>query len=133
MLNDPLVESFDPSRGRREVKIDAKALDFILFGNNPIDLRQVEQLVDLSQTRAVGYAIHLATEQFMDGKTILRDVLAAVEQFLDQYGLDALDPFRRHDRHPGNFARPRTYEIAAAINRLRTVRMRQEVLRRSIT
>lgn len=125
----PLAESFDPSRGRREVKIDAKALDLILFGSDPIDLRQVEQLVDLSQTRAVGYAIHLATEQFMDGKTTLRDVLTAVEQFLDQHGLDALGPFRRGDDHPGNFARPRIYEVAAAINRLRTVRMRQQLLR----
>jgi predicted ABC-class ATPase len=129
----PLAGSFDPSHGRREVKIDAKALDLILFGSDPIDLGQVEQVVDLSQTRAIGYAIHLATEQFMDGKTTLRVVLESMEHFLDQYGLDALDPFHRHDRHPGNFARPRKYEIAAAINRLRTVRMRQEVSGRSIT
>ncbi len=121
----PLAESFDPSRGRREVKIDAKALDLILFGSEPIDLRCVEQLVDLSQTRAIGYAIHLATRRFMDGKATLSEVVHAVERFLDENGLDALDPFRRGARHPGNFARPRKYEIAAAINRLRTVRMRQ--------
>jgi hypothetical protein len=30
------------------------------------------------------------------------------------------------ERHPGNLARPRKHEIAAAINRLRTVRMRQK-------
>ncbi len=120
----PLAESFDASRGRREVKIDAKARDRILFGREPIDLRYVEQLVDLSQTRAVGYAIHLATSRLMDGQAPLREVLEGVRQMLDERGLDALDPFRRGDAHPGNFARPRTYEIAAAINRLRTVRMR---------
>ena len=121
----PLAESFDPSRGRREVKIDAKAVDLILFGTEPIDLRGVEQLVDLSQTRAVGYAIHLATTRFLDGRATLADVMDAVERFFNDQGLDALDPFHRAERHPGNFARPRKYEIAAAINRLRTVRMKQ--------
>ena len=121
----PLPESFNPSRGKREVKIDAKALDLILYGRDPIELRFVEQLVDRSQTRAIGYAIHLATQRFMDGKTPLADVLDRLEEFFDRSGLDVLDPFRRGERHPGAFARPRRYEIAAAINRLRTVRMRQ--------
>ena len=122
----PLAESFDPSRGRREVKIDAKGVDIILFGREPIDLRGVEQLVDLSQTRAIGNAIHLATERFMDGTRTLREVVDQVEAFFDADGLDPLDPYHRQERHPGNFARPRKYEIAAAINRLRTVRMHQK-------
>lgn len=122
----PLPESFDPSRGRREVKIDARDLDMIIFGSEPIELQGVEQLVDLSQTRAVGYAIHLATTRFMDGKTPLEAVVAAVEQCFDEQGLDVLDPFHRPERHPGNFARPRRFELAAAINRLRMVRMRTE-------
>jgi predicted ABC-class ATPase len=42
----PQAQSFDPSRGRRDVKIDAKARDLIFFGREPIDLRFVEQLVD---------------------------------------------------------------------------------------
>jgi predicted ABC-class ATPase len=121
----PLPESFDPSRGRREVKIDARAVDLILFGSDAIDLRGIEQMVDLSQTRAIGYAIHMATEKFMDGRATLSEVVDMVEQFFDQHGLDALDPFHRKEHHPGNFARPRRYEIAAAINRLRTLQIRQ--------
>jgi len=120
----PLSDSFDPSRGRRDVKIDAPRVDAIRFGDSTIDLRDVEQLVDLSQTRAVGHAIHLAATRFMDGKATLREVVGSLLEFLDQEGLDSLDPFRRGDSHPGNFARPRPYEIAAAINRLRSVRMR---------
>jgi len=122
----PLPESFDPSRGRRAVKIDAKAKDLVLFGTEPIELRYVEQLVDLSQTRAVGYAIHLAAQRFIDGHATLREVVNALEEFFAQYGLDALDPFHRDERHPGAFARPRRYEIAAAINRLRTLSMKQK-------
>jgi predicted ABC-class ATPase len=122
----PLPAGFDPSRGRRTVKIDAKTRDLILYGSDPIDLRFVEQLTDRSQTRAIGMAIHLATQRFIDGRTTLREVLNRLDLFFDRYGLDALDPFRRGEAHPGAFARPRRYEIAAAINRLRTVRMKQQ-------
>ena len=118
----PVPGSFDPSRGRKEVKIDAKAIDRILFGTDMIDLRGVEQLVDFSQTQAVGLAIHLAANRFMDGNTPLRRVLEKVDLYLDANGLDPLDPFHRAERHPGSFARPRKFEIAAAINRLRAAR-----------
>jgi predicted ABC-class ATPase len=50
----PLAGSFDPSRGKREVKIEARAVDLIQFGREDIDLRGVEQLTDRSQTRAAG-------------------------------------------------------------------------------
>ncbi len=122
----PLAESFDPSRGRRDVKIDAKAIDLILYGDEAIDLRGVEQLVDPSQTRAVGNAIHFATRRFAKGGTTLREVIAQLESFFDDHGLDELDPFHRAEQHPGNLARPRGFEIAAAINRLRTLRMRHD-------
>jgi len=122
----PLPESFDASRGRREVKIDARALDLLLYGREPIDLRGVEQLVDRSQTRAIGNAIHLATQRLMDGEATLRAVLDALDALLDGEGLDVLDPFHRPGRHPGDLARPRRFEIAAAINRLRSLRMRQQ-------
>ena len=81
--------------------------------------------MDRSQTRAVGNAIHLATERLMDGERTLAEVLDALDALIDREGLDLLDPFDRPGRHPGNLARPRRFEIAAAINRLRTLRMRQ--------
>jgi predicted ABC-class ATPase len=121
----PQAQSFDASRGRREVKIDAKGRDLVLFGSDPIDLRCVEQLVEVSQTRAVGHAIHLAASRFMDGEATLREVIEQLEALFDAEGLDALDPFHRPGHHPGNFARPRGLEVAAGINRLRTLRMRQ--------
>jgi predicted ABC-class ATPase len=121
----PQAQSFDASRGKREVKINVRDRDAIGFGTDTIVLRAVEQLVDRSQTRAVGYALHTAAEHLMDGKATLREVLDALDALFDAEGLDALDPFRRGEEHPGNFARPRSYEVMAAINRLRTVQMRQ--------
>lgn len=120
----PEAGSFDPSRGKKDVKIEAKSLDVIAYGEERIDLRQVEQLVDASQTRAIGLAIHAASRRMMDGRSSLREVIDELERFLDDDGLDALDPFARAGEHPGELARPRKQEIAAAINRLRSLRTR---------
>jgi predicted ABC-class ATPase len=121
----PDARSFDASRGRRDVKISARATDQIAFGNEDIDLRAVEQLVDTSQTRAIGLAIQLAVERCMGPDQALPDILDDLDRFLAIEGLDALSPAGRHGEHPGRLALPRRYEIAAAINRLRTLRIHQ--------
>ena len=121
----PQAASFDASRGRRPVKIDAPALDAIRFGREDLDLRGLEQIVDRSQTRAVGHAIHLAAQRWMDGERTLAELLDALEARLEDEGLDGLDPFHRPGEHPGHYARPRRYEVVGAINRLRTLRVRQ--------
>jgi len=119
----PIAESFDASRGRRDVKIDARERDLLAFGEHDIELRGVDQLLDRSQTRAVGYALHLAAARHMGTDRSLREVVDEIDALFDAEGLDSLDPWRRGDGHPGNFARPRRFEVAAAINRLRSVRM----------
>ncbi len=120
----PLAESFDASRGRRDVKIDARERDLLAFGSETIELRGVEQLVDRSQTRAIGHALHLAARRHMRDGRSLAEVMALLDADFDAEGLDVLDPWRRGEAHPGNFARPRRFEVAAAINRLRSFRMR---------
>lgn len=120
----PQPGSFDASRGRREVRIDARDLDRIVYGREEIDLRGVEQLVDRSQTRAIGHAIHLADRELVDGRRPLAEILDHLEAWMDRRGLECLSPFARGGAHPGALARPRRFEIAAAINRLRSLRMR---------
>ncbi len=115
----PLAEGFEASRGRREVRIDARGRDALLYGSETVDLRGLEQLLDPSQTRAVGRALHLACERWMNGRRTLRQVIEALDRYLDEHGLDVLDPFRSGGRHPGDLARPRRAELAAALNRLR--------------
>jgi predicted ABC-class ATPase len=129
----PLAAAFDASRGRRDVKISARDHDTVLYGEQTLDLRHVTQLVDPSQTRAAALAIHLASRRFMagshargDAPVTLAEVLDALDALIDAEGLDVLDPFRRAgqgDRHPGNLARPRRYEIAATLNRMRTLQL----------
>ncbi|HSF20018.1 MAG TPA: ABC-ATPase domain-containing protein [Vicinamibacteria bacterium] len=119
----PLRESIDASRGRREVRIDARGRDSLAFGEEHIDLRAVEQLVDASQTRAIGFAIRLAAERFLTDDATMGDLVERLEELFDREGLDVLSPFNRPGEHPGNFARPRRFETAAVLNRIRSLRI----------
>jgi predicted ABC-class ATPase len=121
----PLAASFDASRGRRDVRIDARGRDTLLFGREEIDLRGVEQIRDASQTRAIGCAMLRIASMLRDGDATLGELLARLDAELESEGLDGLDPHHRPGAHPGELARPRRFEIAAAINRLRSLRVRQ--------
>lgn len=115
----PLAESLDPSKGKREVSIKARALRAVLFGTEEIDMTAVAQLVDEGQMRAIGQALNLARERYMDNRRSVAEVVKAVMQEIAQAGLDALDP-----RQTGDYVTFRPYELAAALNRLRTLRVR---------
>ena len=123
----PRCSSINPVRRKGRVKIDCPAVDTIRFGFETIDLRAVEQLVERSQTRAVGYALHLMARRFRDRGMSLCRLLDGLEELLDEKGLEILNPHYRESpwgtEHPGNFSRPRRHEIAAALNRLRTLRI----------
>jgi len=114
----PLARSLDPSKGRREVKISARGVKTILFGTNEIDLTNVEQLVDPSQLNAIGQALYYTRQHYMDGQRTLPQILDAVMADIDRIGLDVLDR-----RRVGDLASFRRYELAAALNRLRTLRV----------
>ncbi len=117
----PLAESLDPRKGKREVSIKARALRAVLFGSEEIDLSAVAQLVDEGQVRAIGRALNLARERYMGAGQNVAQIVAAVMEAIEQNGLDVLD------RYPsGDYVIFRPYELAAALNRLRTLRVRQE-------
>jgi predicted ABC-class ATPase len=115
----PLPESFDARKGRSEEKVSARGINTILFGVTPVDLGAVEQLVDTSQTTAIGRGMVYAT-RYMDGSRSLTEVIGRVCDDIREHGLDILAPYPR-----GDMAGFRGFELAAAINRLRTVTMRQ--------
>ena len=50
----------------------------------------------------------------------IKNVVDEIEKLFNENSFDLLDPYYQKEKHPGNFSRPRKYEIAAAINRIRT-------------
>jgi predicted ABC-class ATPase len=109
----PLAESISPLNEHRKFRLYAKEVHRLHFGKQEIDLTDLEQLMELSQTKALGYAIDYA-KQYMDGKATLRQVVEHVQQDIEADGLDILS-----DRISGHFAAFRALELAFAINRLR--------------
>ncbi len=106
-------------RGRR-VKIRARGEDAISFGREEIDLSAVEQIVEQSQVRACGWIIHEAARTLFDGRRTLPEILDLIERDLESKGLEAMVPNLAAD-----YARPRRHEVAAALNRLRTLEVAQ--------
>jgi predicted ABC-class ATPase len=115
----PIPGSIDPSRGRRDVDIKARTEERVMFGAAEVELSAVEQLVEPAQARAIASAIAVARSQAIDGH---HDIAAALHQImrrLDDPGLDAFQP------HPaGELAAFRVFELAAFLNRIRSLRTR---------
>ncbi|MGF1518345.1 MAG: ABC-ATPase domain-containing protein [Nodosilinea sp.] len=109
--------SIDPSKGNRSVKLRARDVDQLQIGTEAIDLSAVEQLVEQGQVRAIAEAIVYAQRYRMTATTPLPEVIAAVISDVEQYGLDCLT-----DWPMGDLVNFRGLELAAAINRLRTLR-----------
>jgi predicted ABC-class ATPase len=116
----PYRESIDPSRGRREVKISAHSTHRLLFGKAEIDLAAQSQLVDVSQTRAIGEILVLLKGRLAKEQLGLADLLDQIMRDLEVEGLDMVV-----GRPVGYLAAPRRFEIAAALNRLRGIKFRQ--------
>lgn len=115
----PLPESIDPSRGRRAVKLKVRDVDEVAFGAEDIDLAAVEQIVDSAQLRAIAAAIVYAKENYLDRKRTIPEILDRVTADIVSHGLDILTDFPQ-----GDLARFRRFELAAALNRLRTLQVR---------
>jgi len=112
----PIPASLDPSLGRRDVRVKVRDVDELAFGTEEIDLGAIEQIVDSGQLRAIAAAMVYAKQQYMDGKRTLSEIIDLVMADIDAQGMDILSPFPE-----GDFAMFRRFELAAAINRLRSL------------
>jgi predicted ABC-class ATPase len=110
--------SVDPSRGRRRTSVKVPDDRTLLLGGETIDLAAVEQLARRAQTRAIGLALAWAVRTLPEEVTALPDVLDAVERVSEDEGLDAFTEWPM-----GDVAAFRRFELAAALNRLRTLRV----------
>lgn len=113
-----MPSSIDPSVGREDLLIQVVEDEFIQFGRSIIDLEGVAQVAGPDQARAIGFVLYYAKLRYMDEGYPLREILDLVDRDLSNEGLNALARDLR-----GDLARPRRYEVAAALNRLRAFRV----------
>ncbi|MBI3951955.1 MAG: ABC-ATPase domain-containing protein [Acidobacteria bacterium] len=119
----PLPQSFPRPQPGKPLKVQAKELHHISFAKQVIGLSLVEQLVDESQTRAIAAALVYGVRNSIDGQHTMEEIVQAFERNVLEHGLDHLS----YSGYPhGDLALPRRFELAAAINRLRGLRMQQQ-------
>jgi predicted ABC-class ATPase len=116
----PIPASLDPSSGRRDVRVKVRDIDEMAFGTEDIDLAAVEQIADRAQLRSIAAAMVYAKLEYIDGKRTLSEIIDRVMADLDGRGMDILSPFPE-----GDFAMFRRFELAAAINRLRSLSVKK--------
>lgn len=111
----PGKKTLDASRDQFPVRITIRESNQILYGEYKIDLSQVEQLIDIGQTRAIGLMIYYYACHYAHTSGSLSEQLRQLLQEADEQGLDIFSPYT-----VGDLALPRLYELSAAINRIRS-------------
>jgi len=109
----PNAGSYSPLNYYGKKGIYAKEINRLAFGESVIDLTDMEQLIELSQTKAIGFAMEYA-RKYMDQKITLKEVVYKILKDIENQGLDVLS-----SQISGHFAEFRSFELAFAFNRLR--------------
>jgi predicted ABC-class ATPase len=107
--------SIDLRRGRRRIA-RSRGLRTIELGRERVDLSYLEQLAEGGQTEAAARIIgeFVAAGEVREMRELVREAVASVSE----KGLDSLGGF---EGHPGEMSLPRAQEVAAAINRVRSL------------
>ncbi|MCL6415824.1 ABC-ATPase domain-containing protein [Aestuariirhabdus sp. Z084] len=102
-------------------KVKAFDTRLLRLGHEEIDLSRVEQLVDEGQLLSIGYLLQAYARAVTEAATTtdLVSLLESLWQHTRQQGLDPLPPYVQ-----GRLAMPRLQELAAALNRLRSLQAR---------
>ncbi|UCC71167.1 MAG: ABC-ATPase domain-containing protein [Gemmatimonadota bacterium] len=110
--------SINAQKGRRPVSIKVQTSTRVLFGVEELELGALEQLVEEAQVRAIAQAMVHGAGRWLDGRRTVREALEGLMEEIRHEGLDAIDA-----RQPGDYAQFRVHELAAALGRLRTLRV----------
>jgi len=115
----PLRRSLDPEAGRGRGKIRSRDARRLEYGGDEVDLGAVEQVLDPAHAATLGHALRLIYEEIADDERDVRGVLNRLMAVLDAEGVEALSPW---EAPSGSLVRPRRFEVAAALSRLRNLR-----------
>ncbi|MGA7935077.1 MAG: ABC-ATPase domain-containing protein, partial [Kovacikia sp.] len=105
----------------RPMKRKVPDLDTIVLGREEIDLSAVEQVVEKGQLRAIAAAILYLQHHYLNGNRSLPEILDLILADIQNQGFDSLSFLPE-----GDFAAFRRFELAAAINRWRNLRLRRK-------
>lgn len=123
----PDPASLDPSRGRHAIRIRARGRDRIEFGAADMDLSAVEPVVSNAQLRGIAEALGWVATGLRSGRLEgdIPTLLDAVEEAMTRATAEGGTPLDALGRGTeGDLAGFRRHELAAALNRVRGLRVR---------
>jgi len=116
--------SIDSSTGRHDGVIAAdEQTGAIVFGRYLVPIRAAHQLAETQQSLTIGLIMEYMRQRYLDQARPMRELLDLVERDLSTEGLEHISRELR-----GDLVRPRRYEIAAALNRLPSLRVARAAL-----
>ncbi|MDD4906268.1 MAG: ABC-ATPase domain-containing protein [Methylobacter tundripaludum] len=126
------IDNFDPAYINRRlnktlpkrIKDLRNAPRQLEYGMDLVNLDAVAQIAEAPQILAIGYcllALRAQLKRLGDKPETIRFWIDWLEDEINKHGLDLLKP-----DYPGTLSMPRKYELAAAINRIRSLRIVQE-------
>ena len=110
--------SIDLRRGKRDTA-RGRGLGEIELGRERVDLTYLEQLAETEQTEAIARIIGRFASGSDDSE--IAGLVDAALETLSEGGLESLGG---HRGHPGAMSLPRAQEVAAALNRVRSLAVR---------
>ena len=102
------------------IKLKTQGREGISIGQEMIDLRYVEQLVDSGQLQTLAYVMKYMEESGFNGTRTVQELLNPLYEKMEKEGFAAL--CAKHGQGsdlPGNLAMPRREELFACLNRYR--------------
>ncbi len=119
----PLPRGFGGMRGRG-LRAELHGREMLAVGRETVDIKSLVHLADEGQARAAGDAILYAVEKgYVDGNATIVGILDRVFADLEASGLGVLVP---PQGRRGDYAMPRRQEVAAILNRLKSLQVRTQ-------
>jgi predicted ABC-class ATPase len=116
----PDPASIDAQKGKKSVSIKVQTPTRVIFGTEELELNSLEQIVEAAQVRAIAQTLVHAAGRWFDGKRAVGEALSRIMESIGSDGLDVID-----SRQPGDYAEFRIFELAAALGRLRSLRVHE--------
>ncbi len=108
---------------RRKNKVKSKGIKEIIFGDNVVDVSDVEQIVDGTQLKCIGEIMAFYRKNMVN-RVSMREGIERILRKIEEEGFDFLTNTPSPD-----FSMPRKFEVAAAFNRMDSL----DVYQRRIT
>lgn len=113
-----LPETFNFIRKNRKFKVKTLKTDRIIINKEEIDVRDIEQFVDDFQLDTIGRILRYISDNYAD--VSYKQLIGDLKENLEKTGFEFLD------KKSSSMTKPRLAEVAAVLNRLRTLKLSKD-------